>query len=53
MSGRVDGKKALITGAAGGLGDAMARMLAREGAKVALCDIDEAAAQRLAEAINA
>jgi NAD(P)-dependent dehydrogenase (short-subunit alcohol dehydrogenase family) len=53
MSGRVDGKKALITGAAGGLGDAMARMLAREGAKVALCDIDEAAAQRLADAINA
>ena len=33
MSGRVAGKAALITGAAGGLGQAMARMLAREGAK--------------------
>src|ERR1700709_1523802 len=53
MSGRVDGKKALITGAAGGLGEAMAWMLVREGAKVAICDINEASAQALAAAINA
>ncbi|WP_421730495.1 SDR family oxidoreductase [Brevundimonas sp.] len=53
MSGRVSGKAALITGAAGGLGEAMAWMLAREGAKVALTDIAGDRAQALAEAINA
>jgi len=52
-TGRVAGKKALITGAAGGLGEAMAWMLAREGAKVAVTDIDGPRAQALAEAINA
>ncbi|NTX34956.1 glucose 1-dehydrogenase [Myxococcus sp. CA033] len=35
---RVEGKVALITGAAGGLGSASARMLAREGAKVVVTD---------------
>ncbi|MFP2912435.1 glucose 1-dehydrogenase [Pyxidicoccus sp. 3LFB2] len=35
---RVEGKVALITGAAGGLGSAAARMLAREGAKVVVTD---------------
>src|SRR6478672_1189969 len=53
MAGRVEGKKALITGAAGGLGEAMAWMLAREGAKVAVTDIDGPRAQALAAAINA
>lgn len=53
MSGRVAGKAALITGAAGGLGQAMAWMLAREGARVALTDIDGAGAQALADAVNA
>ncbi len=53
MSGRVAGKAALITGAAGGLGQAMARMMAREGAKVALTDLDFDGAQALADAINA
>lgn len=53
MTGRVAGKTALITGAAGGLGEAMAWMLAREGAKVAVTDIDGARAQALADAINA
>ena len=52
-SGRVAGKTALITGAAGGLGEAMAFMLAREGATVALSDIDGDRAQRLAARINA
>ena len=42
--GRVAGKTALITGAAGGLGEAMAFMLAREGARVAVTDIDAAPA---------
>lgn len=51
--GRVAGKKALITGAAGGLGQAMARLLAREGATLALTDIDLAGAGALAAEINA
>ena len=53
MSGRVAGKTALITGAAGGLGQAMAWMLAREGAKVAVTDMNLDGARALAEAINA
>ncbi|HEY0052243.1 MAG TPA: SDR family oxidoreductase [Caulobacteraceae bacterium] len=53
MTGRVAGKKALVTGGAGGLGSAMAWMLAREGAQVTVTDLDEAAARGLAEAINA
>lgn len=52
-SGRVSGKKALITGAAGGLGEAMAFMLAREGATVAVSDIDVDRATALADRINA
>lgn len=51
--GRVSGKKALITGAAGGLGEAMAFMLARQGATVAVTDIDADRATALAQAINA
>ena len=50
---RVAGKKAFITGAAGGLGAAMAHLLARHGALVFLTDIDEAAVYAVATAINA
>lgn len=53
MTGRVAGKTALITGAAGGLGRAIAWMLAREGSKVAVTDLDGAGAAALARAINA
>ncbi|MFM2302206.1 MAG: hypothetical protein RLZZ84_1942 [Pseudomonadota bacterium] len=53
MSGRVAGKKALITGAAQGLGAAQARMLAREGAQVLLADINDAGAADQAASINA
>ncbi|MEP9376016.1 SDR family oxidoreductase [Aquabacter sp. CN5-332] len=45
------GKTALVLGAGGGLGGAIARTLAREGAMVAAADIDAAAAGRTAEAI--
>jgi NADP-dependent 3-hydroxy acid dehydrogenase YdfG len=38
--GRVDGKVALVTGAASGLGEASSILLIAEGAKVVLCDID-------------
>lgn len=53
MAGRLNGKAALITGAAGGLGEAMAHRMAGEGAKLALTDIDGARAEALAAAINA
>jgi sorbitol-6-phosphate 2-dehydrogenase len=50
---RLQGKTALITGAAQGLGRALAERLAREGARVALADIaDEAAQQAAAEATD-
>lgn len=53
MAGRVAGKKALITGAAQGLGAAQAWMLSREGAKVLLADINADGAAEQAAAINA
>ncbi|WP_088307715.1 SDR family oxidoreductase [Novosphingobium sp. B 225] len=53
MAGRVAGKKALITGAAQGLGAAQAAMLAAEGAQVVLADINIAGAEAQAAAINA
>ena len=53
MPGRVEGKVALVTGAAQGLGEATARMLAREGARVAVTDINEEGAIRVARALNA
>jgi NAD(P)-dependent dehydrogenase (short-subunit alcohol dehydrogenase family) len=50
---RVAGKKALVTGAAQGLGAAIAVKLAQHGAKVLLTDINLAGAEAQAEAINA
>lgn len=51
--GRVAGKKAFVTGAAGGLGSATARMLARHGAMVFLTDLDADAVKAVGDAINA
>lgn len=49
---RLEGKVAIITGAARGMGVAHARRLAREGAKVALADIDTPAGEAEAARIG-
>jgi len=46
--GRVQGKVALVTGGAGGLGAATVRMLAREGATVVVADVADATGEALA-----
>ena len=51
--GRVDGKVALVTGAAQGLGKADAETLAREGATVIMTDIQDEAGQAVADGITA
>jgi NAD(P)-dependent dehydrogenase (short-subunit alcohol dehydrogenase family) len=50
--GRVDGKIAMITGGGQGLGEASARMLVKEGAKVILTDINLKAAQTVAQSMG-
>ena len=49
----ISGQTALVTGAGSGLGEAVARALASQGARVALLDINEAGAQRVAADIGA
>jgi len=53
MTGRLAGKRVLVTGAARGIGAAIARLFADEGAQVLLTDRDEAAVQAEAAAIAA
>ena len=50
--GRLEGKVAMITGAAKGLGEADARIFAREGALVILTDVDRANGERIAAEIG-
>ncbi len=50
--GRLQGKVAIITGAAKGLGEADARIFAREGATVILTDMDEENGKRVAGEIG-
>ncbi|TNF36178.1 MAG: glucose 1-dehydrogenase [Gammaproteobacteria bacterium] len=50
--GRVSGKVAIVTGGASGMGKADAITLAREGAKVMITDLNEAAGQQVAAEIG-
>ena len=51
--GRLEGQVAIVTGAANGIGRAIAERLAEEGARLALGDIDGAELKRVADGIAA
>jgi 3-oxoacyl-[acyl-carrier protein] reductase len=53
MTGRLQGRSALVTGGARGIGEAIALAFAREGASVAVLDLDKEAAQRTADRLSA
>src|ERR1700730_9634655 len=50
--GQVEGKAAIVTGGASGIGAACATTLAREGAKVVVTDVDDAGGQAVADKIG-
>src|SRR5579864_9421100 len=52
MAGQVAGKVALVTGGASGIGQAIAELLAEEGASVVVTDIDELNGPNVADAIR-
>ncbi|MES0871021.1 SDR family oxidoreductase [Pseudovibrio sp. SCP19] len=52
MSGRLEGKTAIITGGAAGFGEGIARKYAQEGAAVVIADLNGIAAEKLADDIG-
>jgi NAD(P)-dependent dehydrogenase (short-subunit alcohol dehydrogenase family) len=50
--GRVSGKSIIVTGSGSGIGEGFAKVFGAEGAKVGVCDVNTAAAERVAKAIN-
>jgi 3-oxoacyl-[acyl-carrier protein] reductase len=52
VTGRFDGKVSIVTGSAGGIGEAYARALAADGASVVVADIDADGAEAVAEDIT-
>ena len=51
--GQLQGKVAIVTGAAGGFGEGIAKRFVAEGAKVLIVDLDAAKAQTVASALGA
>lgn len=52
MLGWYQGKIAIVTGAASGIGAALAKLLVREGATVVLCDVNEDAVRNVARSLD-
>lgn len=52
MAGRLEGKVAVITGAASGIGAESARLFASEGASVVLADIQDARCEKMVEELG-
>jgi meso-butanediol dehydrogenase/(S,S)-butanediol dehydrogenase/diacetyl reductase len=52
MTGRVQGKSIIVTGAGSGMGRAIAHRLAAEGASITVADLDSASAQAVVEEIR-
>ena len=48
----IDGKVVLVTGAGQGIGRAIALRLAKEGAHIAIVDVDDAKVQEVAEGVK-
>ena len=51
--GQLQGKVAIVTGAAGGFGEGIARLFVKEGARVLVVDLDAEKAQRVAAELGA
>ena len=49
---RLEGKRAIVTGAGAGIGRSIALRLASEGARVAIAEVDESAAGKVASEIE-